>query len=195
MNRIVLMNLSDVAGDRVTSEKFEAIIEKYACPKNRDIEDFLKTRALDFTRKKISVSYLALDETGELLGFFTLANKTVSVDASSLSGVKRRRLRKFAGGEDESGVFHLSAYLIAQFGRNFGSRSYAVLTGDDLMELAVEKIREVQGMIGGGAAFLECEDKEKLLNFYQREPNCFFVFGERYSEKDGRLFKQLIRFI
>ena len=42
--------------------------------------------------------------------------------------------------------------------------------------------------------FLESEDNEKLLSFYQNERNCLKLYGERFSEKENKKYLQLLRF-
>ena len=61
------------------------------------------------------------------------------------------------------------------------------------MEKTFETLVKVQHQIGGGIVFLECEDKPKLLEFYQNSHNNFRVFDERNSESDNTTYKQLIR--
>ena len=39
------------------------------------------------------------------------------------------------------------------------------------MDYCIEILASVQKQVGGGIAFLECEDKKQLLNFYQNENN------------------------
>jgi hypothetical protein len=46
----------------------------------------------------------------------------------------------------------------------------------------------------GDSFFLECEDKVKLLNFYQSEKNGFMSFNERYSVNDNVKYIQLFNF-
>ena len=41
--------------------------------------------------------------------------------------------------------------------------------------------------------FLECEDNDKLLNFYQNENNRFIVYGERIANVENKKYKQLLR--
>jgi hypothetical protein len=50
-------------------------------------------------------------------------------------------------------------------------------------------------LVGGGVVFLECEDREKLLAFYRREPNCFEPIGERVAQDDCTKYLQLMRFL
>ena len=81
--------------------------------------------------------------------------------------------------------------MIAQFGKNDG---VLALRGNELMELAFEVLENVQRQVGGGVVYLECEDKEPLLRFYESDANRFRVFDERYSLTDNIKYKQLVRF-
>lgn len=62
------------------------------------------------------------------------------------------------------------------------------------MELAFEVLENVQRQVGGGVVYLECEDKEPLLRFYESDANRFRVFDEHYSLADNIKYKQLVRF-
>ena len=50
------------------------------------------------------------------------------------------------------------------------------------MHLAMDRVKKVQNEVGGRFAYLECEDKEKLKNFYKR--NNFKMFGKRNLDRD-----------
>lgn len=63
--------------------------------------------------------------------------------------------------------------MIAQFGKNYTLAPEKRLSGNELMDLAFEVLERVQHEIGGGVVFLECEDKPKLLEFYQNDKNRF----------------------
>ena len=45
------------------------------------------------------------------------------------------------------------------------------------MDDAFEILGRVQRDIGGGIVYLECEDRPKLLGFYQNDKNRFKIFG------------------
>lgn len=62
------------------------------------------------------------------------------------------------------------------------------------MDMAITVLQGVQKQVGGGVVFLECEDKPKLLKFYQNEHNNFKVYGERFSEIDNIKYLQLLKF-
>ena len=62
--------------------------------------------------------------------------------------------------------------------------------------MAQNKVRAIQNEIGGRYVYLECEDKEKLLAFYQH--NGFILFGKRSLDKDetdieGSYLMQLLK--
>ena len=86
----------------------------------------------------------------------------------------------------------MSAYLIAQFGKNFKENTNKIITGQELMELAKCKIRELQYMLGGMVIFLEAEANEKLLDFYIKQ-NDFKIFDTRIANSmdDGKLVQML----
>ncbi len=117
--------------------------------RNDEIEVFLKCKALDFARRKCSITYLVLDEETRLLGYFTLAHKNLYVNSEQLSQTRKRRLRTFAGPDDGAGLFNVSAFLIAQLGRNFAIPPETGIQGDVLLHMAMKKLQEAQGIVGG----------------------------------------------
>ena len=195
MSAIQVLNLLEVAGNQELEPLAAALIREFSCPRNAEVESFLKLRALDFTRKKSSVSYLVLDGENRLLGYFTLAHKNLCIKAECLSKNRQRRLRNCCGNDDGNGVFNVSAFLIAQLGKNFALSPQEGIAGDALLRLAMRKLCEAQLLVGGGVVFLECEDREKLLAFYRREPNCFEPIGERVAQDDCTKYLQLMRFL
>lgn len=65
--------------------------------------------------------------------------------------------------------------------------------------LAIEKVSEMQMIVGGKTVYLECEDKERLLEFYSR--NGFVNFGQRQLENDeigemqGEYLIQMLKYL
>ena len=56
------------------------LLSGFSCPKNLDVERFLKKSSIEFTKKNQSVTYLVFSGTaGKLLGYFTLALKPLTV--------------------------------------------------------------------------------------------------------------------
>ena len=61
------------------------------------------------------------------------------------------------------------------------------------MDMAISVLSKVQRQVGGGIVFLECEDNDILVNFYQNDNNRFVAYGERFSNKENINYKQLLR--
>ena len=68
-----------------------------------------------------------------------------------------------------NGTYSLAAYLVAQLGKNFSNGINDMITGDQLLGLAIQKIKELQYMVGGMVVFLEAENEAKLLDFYEQQ--------------------------
>ena len=121
-----------------------------------------------------------------LIGYFTLANKEIVILKGNklLTAKWRRRVNRFAVRSELDGGYHIPAPLIGQLGKNFKDGRNALITGDELLKLATDKVRETQRILGGKFVYLECEDKPQLLNFYR--DNGFVDFGRRDLERDER---------
>lgn len=100
----------------------------------------------------------------------------------------RTRIRRFASVIEESNTYEIAAPLIAQLGKNYAEGNDGLITGDELLKLACDRVRNIHTLLGGKIAYLECEDKPKLLAFYAR--NGFIAFDKRPLDKsDQDLFK------
>ena len=71
---------------------------------------------------------------------------------------------------------------MGQLGKNYTNGNNSLISGSDLLQLAIQKIKYVQHEVGGRFVYLECEDQPKLIQFY--ENNNFKLFGKRELDKD-----------
>ena len=76
----------------------------------------------------------------------------------------------------------MPAYLIGQLGKNYDKNNDILIKGDELLEMAQRKISVIQNSVGGKITYLECEDVEKVKNFYKR--NGFVECGKRMLDGD-----------
>lgn len=153
-------------------------ISEFSCPQNPDVELFLKRNAIEFTKKSQSVTYLVFSvENKELLGYFTIALKPLSVRGETVSNTMKRKLLRISELDKDSDTYTMSAYLIAQLGKNYTNGVNNKITGKELIELAWNVIEDAQYMLGGMVTFLEAENEEKLLSFYR---------GNHFSQFDTR---------
>lgn len=196
-----LVLLSDML-DELGEDETKAILSEFSCPKNKDVETFLKKKAIMFSRQGVAQTHLVFYvKNGEkyLVGYFALAIKLFDIELKNLSYGLRRRLKRFVIYDRQAKVYRMSAVLIGQLGKNFKGDNNELITGDKLLDFACRKVKEVQMIAGGKFVYLECEDKPCLTNFYY--DNDFINFGKRKLDKDekdelsGEYLMQMLRFL
>ena len=200
INGVTVFNIREylsVKNDRVLGEEaLRGILSEFSCEKNSDVERFLKEQSIEFTKKNQSVTYLVFtNEDAALVGYFTITIKPISVNASSFSNTMKRKIARVSELDEENGTYTLSAYLIAQLGKNFTNGANARITGEQLLQAAVNTIKELQYMAGGMVIFLEAENEENLMRFYE-DKNGFKRFDTKeikVGTKDAHTLVQLLK--
>lgn len=188
-----IMNILDVL-EYDGEEKLKSRLSVFSCPQNMEIDTFLKRNALNFAKRKLSITYLVFDENdGQILGYFTLAHKAIEIRNDNISNTTRRKLSAHARLDADTNSFTASAFLLAQIGKNYGVDNGERITGNELIRYADDVMADIQRRIGGGIIYLDCEDNQQLKNFYI-DKNHYKIFGERYSVSDGIRYLQMIRF-
>lgn len=172
------------------------LLSGFSCSKNPDVERFLKKSAIEFTKKNQSVTYLVIStEDLRLLGYFTLALKPLTVRGETVSNTTKKKLLRISELDERSDTYTMSAYLIAQLGKNFSEDEGGQITGAELIQLAWNKINEIQYLGGGLVTFLEAEKEEKLLSFYQANRFQQFDTRQKANEEDQHELVQLLRLL
>ena len=97
-----------------------------------------------------------------------------------ISKTLAKKIRNYSRYEESTNSFEISAFLIAQFGKNFTLDNPSDISGTELMGTVLMILRQIQTMIGGSVVFLECEHEPKLVSFYQNEQNNFHMYGIMY---------------
>lgn len=127
--------------------------------------------------------YLKKDESGnredrlrQLLAGFSCGKirmwkklKPITVNAECVSKTMRRKIDRVGKADISGNTYTLWAFLIAQLGKNYTEQADKNVTGEQLLEAAAGIIREIQYMVGGTVVFLEAEDNEKLMQFYEEK--------------------------
>ena len=123
------------------------VLSGFSCPRNPDVERFLKKSSVEFTKKNQSVTYLVFDISSMVLvGYFTLALKPLTVRGETVSNTVKRKLLRVSELDEISDTYTMSAYLIAQLGKNFTNGEEKKITGEELLVLAWDKIKEIQSI-------------------------------------------------
>lgn len=180
---IKLKDIYNNIGEKETKE----ILREYKCPLNKDVEYFLKEKAIEFSKQGFAETFIVTSSFKQeevIVGYFSTTNKAINIKKIILSKTKRKRLLKFAQYDEIYKTYKIALPLIGQLGKNYNNNYDKLITGDTLLKLACSKIKIAQDVLGGRFVFLECEDKVKLKEFY--ENNGFVCFGKRDLERDER---------
>lgn len=120
-DEFLILNIREYLKQGESGENIlKQIFSTFSCSKNLDVERFLREQAINFTKKNQSVTYVVLSpEEGQILGYFTITIKPISVNADYFSNTVKRKIARVSEQNEDSGNYSLSAYLIAQLGRNF----------------------------------------------------------------------------
>lgn len=199
LNDVTVFNIREylsAKGDKDLGEdELRQILSEFFCDKNPDVERFLKEQSIEFTKKNQSVTYLVFsNDDASLVGYFTLAIKPITVNAHNFSNTMKRKIARVSELDEENGTYTLSAYLIAQLGKNYKDGANEKITGEQLLQAAIDAIKELQYMAGGMVIFLEAENKEKLMHFYENE-NGFKQFDVRETNSQGNDSHMLIQLL
>lgn len=202
MSEYIQLKLSEMI-EQLGEEETKSILSQFICPSNKDVEDFLKYKAIEFSKqglaKTMLVYWLSDDRTEKyLVGYFAIAPKYIRVSKDSVSNSLSKKLNKHGSYNVDTREYIVVAPLIGQLGKNYESGNDCLVYGSDLLQMAIEKVKEVQKEIGGRFVFLECEDKPKLIGFYQE--NGFTACGKRRKDRDevgvdGEYLIQLIKYL
>ena len=177
-------------------------LASFSCPINPEIEQFLKKDAIEFAKRKMSITYIVSDsDDGSILGYFTLANKALEIRESAISKSLSKKVSRYGVLDENEGTYTVHSYLLAQFGKNYAIDNGKRIHAADLMEQVDVIIKQIQHLIGGGLIYLDVEKKddpekkyEKLVGMYHKTSN-YVTFNERHSTTDGKDYIMMIKAI
>lgn len=124
---------------QLDKERVTAILSSFSSPMNRDVELFLKQKAVTFDTQSISRTHLVFTSYKEqtvLAGYFTLAYKDFTIPAKNVGRSLRDRIKKFGSYDFETKAYKISAPLIAQLSKNFTDGYNKLISGDELLTMA-----------------------------------------------------------
>ena len=167
---------------KIGEDRLLQVLSGFSCPKNPDLELFLKNSSIEFSK-----------ENGALLGYFTIALKALTIRGETVSKTMKRKLLRISELDEKSDTYTMAAYLIAQLGKNYAGGMEKKITGAELLELAWGIIERMQYLGGGLVVFLEANNEEKLLSFYNT--NRFVQFDTRLTASDPENQHELIQLL
>jgi hypothetical protein len=159
------------------------ILLDFFCPLSKDVEYFLHEKAIEFSKQGLAGTHLIFCSYKSklvLIAYFSIANKFFQVRKGDLSETSRKKVAKFGNYDPIMRKYTVNSYLLGQLGKN--NKYKDLISGDELLKLACDKISEVQQIVGGRLVYIECGDIPKLKRFYLE--NGFIEFGKRNRDRD-----------
>jgi hypothetical protein len=189
-----IFNILDLC-EGIGEDGAKRFLSSFRCPRNTDIEEFLKSKAIGFSKQGFAATYVVLTAVRSehiIAGYFSLANKVILVDPTAAKNSDwRRRFSRFGRFQEETGSYLLAVPLIGQLGKNFADGADDLISGNQLISFAEEKIRTSQRIIGGRMVYIECADEKALVSFY--ENNGYYIVNCRQSDNGDLL--QMIKYL
>lgn len=180
--------------EELGEDDLRQVLSEFSCEKNPDVERFAKEQSIEFAKKQQSVTYLVFStEDAELVGYFAITIKTITVNAESFSNTIKKKLARVSELNEQNHTYNMAAYLIAQLGKNYNNGANDRITGEELLGLAIKQLQQLQYLAGGMVVFLETLNEEKLLSFYQGKG--FQQFDSRLSESASHEPHELIQLL
>lgn len=60
-----ILDLLEITGEN----ELKIILSDFSCPQNREIEKFLHNNAIEFAKRKMSITHLVFDEEGQIAAY------------------------------------------------------------------------------------------------------------------------------
>ena len=163
------LSISDLLKYNTEEYLQDKVLSKFKSRGNTDIEIFLHNKATFFEKSSISTTHLIFNNDNLLLGYFAVSNKSLILSkerVDKLSNSRRKKLMQ-SGQILENGHLAVNSYLIGQLGKNYNLTKEEQIKGKDLLSFGFNLLLEVKKIMTARYVWLECENFEKLINFYR----------------------------
>lgn len=164
------MKKTEEDGDLLTQ-----ILSSFSCVQDKDIENFLHNRAVEFEKLSKARTYLICDADQLLAdgffmdqliiyGYVSIALKVLSVP-DDMSNRKRKEIDGLSAKIHGEQIKDFSCYLIGQLSRN-SNVAHDSISGADLLQASYDVIAAAIDAVGGRYVMIECHEDQKLIDFY-----------------------------
>ena len=151
-SKYTVFNIREYLGDGshgLGEDTLHQVLSEFSCKIAPDIERFIKEQSVEFAKKQQSVTYLVFStEDAELVGYFAITIKPITVNAKPFSNTVKRKLSRVSTLNEQDQTYNIAAYLIAQLGKNYNNRANERISGKELLGLAIRQIKQLQYLAG-----------------------------------------------
>lgn len=178
------IKLSDIISDIDLKNYYNSKIQSFTCL-NKDVETFLKDKATPYEQRSKSCTYLVTNHMKDkIIAYYTLSLKSVDFNIN----VSKTTIKEIDG--FSKSINSVAVILIGQLGKNYNYQD--MISGDELLMLALGSIYNAKNILGGRICLLETEDTEdnqKVIDFYAN--NGFKVLQHDKTDKFLQMFRKL----
>lgn len=180
VNYIILPLGEILSNSEYSEQKLIDAFKKFSCNREKDLENFLVHKAIQYENTDYGKTYLCIDldelhnDNFVIIAYFTIAQK--SLDISELSGKKKRKI--LSGIPGRNTLKSVPAFLIGQLGRCDNCVNND-LPGEELLRQCYSAISKAAKIIGGNLVVLECRE-HMYGKFYEGQE-----FRKLYDEVDN----------
>lgn len=200
---LTVLPLLDLINSDSSEEEIKNLLFSFECKSlsygASDVEYFLHNKAISFEKMDMARTYLVLGtykKSPYLAGYFAIANKPLVIPKKQFKNISNSQKKRLMGFGHKTDIknYECKGYLLGQLGKNYSeiAKKANMVSGNDLLVLAYEKIKEAHAIVGGRVLHLECEDNEKIKSFYAKNgfkqlenyesPNNFCLFVKQISD-------------
>jgi len=162
---------------RKEEQQFINASKKFIC-QDKDVEKFLKEKALDFDKRNRSRTYLLIDSDNDdeilILGYYTITMKNLPFNET----VSKSMIKRIDGYSNN--INSAESVLIGQLGKDYNHRNE--LSGVALLNHAMNTVYSIQKLAAGRIVFLECDDNEKIISFYKDNGFILLQMSGKYMQ-------------
>lgn len=72
---VTILDYIELMGEESVPE----VLSDFSCPKNKEIENFVRNNVVEFAKRKMSITYHLLDEYSRILAIFVTTHKAVQI--------------------------------------------------------------------------------------------------------------------
>ncbi|WP_125567008.1 GNAT family acetyltransferase [Companilactobacillus insicii] len=136
---------------------------------NKDVEEFLLYKSIQFEKMDLSRTYLIFSSYKKkfvLVGYYSITNKPLVISKRNFSKLSNSLKKQLLGigHKTERENYEIKSILVGQLGKN---NNYAdLISGNELLYLIYKTVEEIYELIGGRILYLEVDDEIHLRKFY-----------------------------
>ncbi len=139
-------------------ENPQNLLHSFKCSKNKDLEEFLHRKALDFGKRGTSKTHLLIKDD-IVIGYFTLSMKPILTE-----GISKEVIKRIDGFSKNRKCIYF--YLIGQLGLHDDYIGKGI--GEFLLFNAIDLIEQAHASIGGRYILVDAYACTPVIHFYER---------------------------